>query len=237
MVPLAIAIVGSKSTGKAGGASSARNSTKNKRLPRPRSEWSEDQGDNRDQKHSIQRVIPSMSARRVQGEKQIKCFFFLSFESRTRRKKIPFRIFLLLLLLFLLLVLFSPLNFFSYERTFYFYFFLSQCCCPIRVDEAISDGRREFELWWLCLRGVRMELWIVEGESGWCQWAVERWIDSIATVERTLLGQFSQRQLKLRERSRVGVAAGRILKRGGVGRESWWWVGEEANFLGRKGWA
>jgi len=64
-------------------------------------------------------------------------------------------------------------------------------------------------------------------------------MDSIATVERTLLGQFSQRQLKLRERSRVGVTAGRILKGGGggVGRESWWWVGKEANFLGRKGWA
>lgn len=40
-------------------------------------------------------------------------------------------------------------------------------------------------------------------------------MDSIATVERALLGQFSQRQLKLRERSRVGVTAGRILKGGG----------------------
>jgi len=99
---------------------------------------------------------------------------------------------------------------------------------PGRVDEAINDGRREFELWWLCLRGVRMELWIVEGGgSGWCQWMVERWMDSIATVERTLLGQFSQRQLKLRERSRVGVTDGRILKGGGG------WKGKLV--VGRKG--
>lgn len=106
MAPLAMAIVGSKSTGMAGGASSAHNSTRNKRLSRPRSEGSEDQGDNRDQKHSIQRVIPSMSARRIQGEKQIKCFFFLFFRVMNEKKKIPFRIFLPLLLLFLLLVLF-----------------------------------------------------------------------------------------------------------------------------------
>lgn len=97
MVPLAMAIVGSKSTCMAGGASSVHNSTKNKRLSRPRSEGSEDQGDNRDQKHSIQRVIPSMSARRIQGEKQIKMFcFFLFFRVMNEKKKIPFRIFLLL---------------------------------------------------------------------------------------------------------------------------------------------
>jgi len=87
MVPLAMTIVGSKSTCMAGGASSAHNSTKNKRLSRPRSEGSEDQGDNRDQKHSIQRVIPSMSARRIQGEKQIKCFFFSFLSSYEREEK------------------------------------------------------------------------------------------------------------------------------------------------------
>ena len=55
----------------------------------------------------------------------------------------------------------SPLNLLVMSARFIY--FSSQCCCPVRVDEAISDGRREFELWWLCLRGVRMELWIVEG--------------------------------------------------------------------------